>query len=82
MKMSVVPIGNSRGIRIPKGILQQCHITSSVDLKVNGNAIILKPLEDKPRKCWEQFFETMHKNKDDQLLIDDNIGLKMKAWQW
>ena len=31
MKTTIIPIGNSKGIRIPKAIIEQCHIEKDVD---------------------------------------------------
>ncbi|NCQ28242.1 MAG: AbrB/MazE/SpoVT family DNA-binding domain-containing protein, partial [Armatimonadetes bacterium] len=44
MHVNVVPIGNSRGIRLPKRILDQCQITDAVSLEVEDRKIILEPL--------------------------------------
>ena len=41
MKTTLVPVGNSKGIRIPKIILEQCHFTKEIDLKVEGDTLIL-----------------------------------------
>lgn len=82
MKASIVPIGNSKGIRIPKVILEECHIGRSVVLKVKGGEIIIKPLEQEPREGWAEDFKRMHENKDDQLIIDDSIDLDMENWEW
>ncbi|MFH1259105.1 MAG: AbrB/MazE/SpoVT family DNA-binding domain-containing protein [Elusimicrobiota bacterium] len=82
MRVSIVPIGNSKGIRIPKPILQQCHIGKSVDLEIIDNSIILKPSKGEPRKNWEQAFQKMSENNEDKLLIDDKINLDMEGWEW
>ncbi|MCH5434723.1 AbrB/MazE/SpoVT family DNA-binding domain-containing protein, partial [Leptospira interrogans serovar Canicola] len=37
MKASVVKIGNSKGIRIPKAVLEECHIEEEVDLLIDNN---------------------------------------------
>lgn len=82
MKVSVVPIGNSKGIRIPKAILLQCHIKECVNLEVEDEHIVLMPYQENPREGWENDFERMHKNKDDQLIMNDNIDLEMENWVW
>jgi len=82
MKTSIVPIGNSRGIRIPKTILEQCHIEKDVVLEIEGDTIIIKPIKREPRKEWEQSFKNMHEHKDDRLTIDDKIDLNMADWEW
>ncbi len=82
MKATIVPIGNSKGVRIPKVVLEQCHFTKEVDMIVEGNTLILKSVKRKPRQGWDEAFKLMHKNGDDKLIIDDGIGLDMKDWQW
>ena len=43
MKVNLVPIGNSKGIRIPKSVLEQCSFNKEAELVVEGNKIVLKP---------------------------------------
>ncbi len=68
MKSPVVPIGNSKGIRIPKTILEQCHIEKEVILEVENDNIVIKPVKKEVRKNWAQSFKRMKENKDDKLL--------------
>lgn len=82
MKAVITPIGNSKGIRIPKALLEQCHIKKVVKIEVKGRSIIIKPFNQEPRKNWEQAFRKMHKNNDDKLLIEDNIDLNMENEEW
>lgn len=71
MKVSVVRIGNSKGIRIPKPILDQCDIAEAVNLKVDGKRIVLTPAKSKPRRGWAASAERMHEAGDDALLMPD-----------
>lgn len=68
MDISVIPIGNSRGIRLSKTLLEKYNITDKVELILEKGYIILK---SESRKGWEKAFEKMHENGDDKLLIDD-----------
>lgn len=70
MEISVIPIGNSKGIRLTKTILEKYNITDTVELILEKGYIILKP-KTVPRKGWEKSFKEMHNNGDDKLLIDD-----------
>ena len=70
MEVSVIKIGNSKGIRLSKTLLDRYNIKDSVDLIMDKGQIILKPITE-PRKGWEKAFEKMAKNGDDNLLIDD-----------
>ena len=82
MKIPVIPIGNSKGIRIPKAILEQCNITGDVSLEVKDDSIIIKPVQDKPRKSWGEYFKKMKDEKDDKLVVNDRIDLEMEDWEW
>ncbi len=82
MRASIIKIGNSQGIRIPKTVLQQCEIEKEVDIEIKGNLIILKPLHKKAREGWNEAFKQMKKHKDDKLLIDDDIDAQMDDWKW
>ena len=71
MKVNVVRIGNSKGIRIPKPLLQQCEITEAVELTVDGRRIVLAPVRSKPRQGWDAAARRMRAVNDDKLLIPD-----------
>jgi antitoxin MazE len=70
MLTSIVQIGNSRGIRLNKMLLEKYQIGDKVELILEKDYIILKPVHT-PRQGWEQAFKEMHENGDDRLLIDD-----------
>lgn len=70
MEVSVIKIGNSKGIRLSKTLLDKYHIKDTVDLSLEEGQIVIKPLS-KPRIGWEKTFKEMSKNGDDNLLIQD-----------
>ncbi len=82
MKATIIPIGNSKGIRIPKTILEQCNISEKVSLEIKGNSIIIKPIKNTPRKDWDKYFKMMKDKKEDRLMINDQVDLEMEDWEW
>ena len=70
MNVSVIPIGNSKGIRLGKSVLEKYDIKDTVELILEKGYIILKPTTS-PRKGWEKAFKKMHKNGDDKSLMAD-----------
>jgi antitoxin MazE len=70
MEISVVKIGNSRGIRLSKTIIERYNIRDTVELIMEKGQLIIKPLS-RPRKGWDKAFIQMHANGDDQLLLPD-----------
>ncbi len=71
METKLVQIGNSKGIRIPQKILNRCHIEDRIELSVQENSIILKPLNRGPREGWDLAAKEMHELGDDQFLTPD-----------
>ena len=82
MKVSLVSIGNSKGIRIPKSILGQCNFIDEAELEVENNRIVIKPVTKKVREGWDKAFRSMHERKEDALLLDDSLDTGMKNWEW
>jgi antitoxin MazE len=80
--LSVVQIGNSKGIRIPKAILQQCGIGKELDLQVESGRIVLKPRKGTSRDGWAEAFSRMANASDDRLLIDDGLDLDLTDLSW
>lgn len=70
MDISVIPIGNSKGIRLSKTLLEKYNIRDTVELILEKGYIIIRPKES-PRKGWEKAFKRMHENGDDKPLIAD-----------
>ena len=71
MQVSVVPIGNSKGIRIPKKLLYHCGIGDKLELNVEEDRIVLEPVRKNPRAGWAEAAQKMHERGDDKLLIPD-----------
>ena len=82
MKVNIVSIGNSKGIRIPKSILDQCNFNKEAGLEVENNKLIIKPVKKKVREGWDSAFKLMHERKEDILLLDDPLDIEMKNWEW
>ena len=70
MKADIIQIGNSKGLRLSKTILQQYNIGEQVELILEDDYVILKPI-DSPRSKWSGAFQKMGANGDDVLLIDE-----------
>jgi antitoxin MazE len=70
MEVSVIKIGNSKGIRLSKTLLDKYNIQDTVEVILEKGQIVIKPLS-RPRKGWERAFKKMAENGDDRLLIND-----------
>jgi antitoxin MazE len=70
MDVSLIPIGNSKGIRLPKTVIEKYDLRDTIELILEKEYIILKP-KMSSRKDWDKAFKKMHQNGDDKLLMAD-----------
>jgi antitoxin MazE len=82
MLASVVQIGNSRGIRLPKRIFHELNIKDEVELIINKDELIVKGIQKKPRQGWSEAFAKMSADKEDELLLPENSDNKTFEWIW
>lgn len=84
MKTSLVRIGNSRGIRIPKTVLEQCRLSETVELEVEKDRLVIRPVR-RPRSGWEDAFRLMAQQGDDALLDRESLASARwdrTEWEW
>ena len=82
MMVSVVQIGNSRGIRLPQKILSELNIQDEVEMVIHKDELIIKSVEKKPRLGWNEAFAKMSESKADKLLLPENIDSETFEWVW
>ena len=70
MEVPIIKIGNSKGFRLSKTLLEKYKIKDKVELILGQNQIVIKPIEE-PRKDWDLMFKEMHGLGDDKLLMND-----------
>ena len=84
MNTRIVRIGNSRGIRIPKLLLEQAGLAGEVEISVRDNSLVIKPAR-RPRAGWEAAFAEMAARGDDALLDEGTPSLTRwddDEWEW
>lgn len=70
MDISLISIGNSKGIRLSKTLIEKYNLQDTIELVLEKGYIILKP-KTSSRKGWEKSFKKMHENGDDKSLMAD-----------
>jgi antitoxin MazE len=81
-KTRIVRIGNSRGIRVPKVLLEQARLPEEVELEVEHGRLVVRAARG-PRAGWAEAAEAMHARGDDQLLdAPTSTRFDDKDWQW
>ena len=81
MKVPIISIGNSRGIRIPKTMLDQAGLSDVAELTVEKGRLELRP-EKKVRDGWEKAFQKMAAAGDDTLLDAGSTDWDDLEWEW
>ena len=80
MRTKIVRIGNSRGVRIPKPLLEQAGLENEVLLRVVDDGIVIESA-DRPRVGWGEAARTLHERREDGLL-DDMIPTEFDESEW
>ncbi len=82
MKVDLVRVGNSRGIRIPKPIIEQCGFEDVVELRVEDQHLVIAPAREL-RAGWEDAFRAAGSSSGDELLLDIPPNrFDSEEWQW
>lgn len=84
MRTRLVRIGNSRGIRIPKPLIEQAGLGEEVQISVEENRLVITS-ERSPRLGWDQAFQDMAAAGDDHLLDDLPPRISPEEddeWEW
>ena len=59
MRARVIKIGNSQGLRIPKPLLEQTGIMDDVEIEIEKNQLIIRPVKNARREGWDKAFRMM-----------------------
>jgi antitoxin MazE len=70
--IKLVPIGNSKGIRIPKALLQKYNLDNSLLLEETDNGLLLRKKEDS-KLSWEDTYKAMAEEKEDWEDVDTTL---------
>ncbi len=80
MKARLVQIGNSRGIRLPKLLIEEVGLEDEVELRVREGAIVISPVNG-PRAGWEEAAREMPERNEDRLL-EQAVPTHFDAEEW
>ncbi len=70
MQSKIIQIGNSKGLRLSKTILEKYQISDIVEIVLEKDQIVIKPVK-KSRSGWAELFKLMSERNDDTLEIPD-----------
>ena len=84
MKTTLVRIGNSRGIRLPKPVIEQCGFENEVEMEVHHHELVIRS-SSQPREGWAGAFARMAEARDDELLdrvAETGPTWDEEEWEW
>jgi antitoxin MazE len=83
MKLELVRIGNSRGIRIPKTLIEQCGFGETVEVLVEENRLVITP-ECATRQGWKDAFAAAGLSAADPLPFERLAANEFdnEEWSW
>jgi antitoxin MazE len=81
-KTRIIRIGNSRGIRVPKLLLDQAELSEEVELRAEPGRLVVSAAS-RPRAGWAAKARSMHQREDD-VLLDDPVPTHFDKtdWRW
>jgi antitoxin MazE len=81
-KTRIVRIGNSRGIRVPKILLDQADLPEEVELRAEPGRLVVSAAA-RPRAGWAAKARAMHQRGDD-VPLDAGTATRFEdaEWRW
>jgi antitoxin MazE len=73
IELKIVPIGNSRGVRLPREIIERYAIADSIVLEVREETLVFRNKHDK-RLSWEDTFKAMAREREDWSDLEGTIA--------
>lgn len=82
MKARLVRIGNSRGVRLPKFLIEEARLCDEVEVRVSNGAVVITGV-DRPRAGWAEAARQMRARGEDGLLDEPTpTRFDDEAWRW
>ncbi len=82
MKTKLVPIGNSRGVRLPKPMIEEAELSNEVDIHMRDGAIIITSMKN-TRAGWAKSARLMHDREEDKLIdFPADTLFDRTEWEW
>ena len=77
-----VRVGNSRGLRIPKVVIEQLGLGGEVEIAVQRDRLVIQSAARR-RADWDRQFRKMTERGDDALLDEPTLTEWQKTeWKW
>jgi len=81
MRAELIRIGNWRGIRIPKPLIEECRLGNQVEIRVENDRLVISA-EHQPRQSWEEKFRAAGESTGDERLLEAVPPNKFDRQEW
>ena len=83
MRIKIIDIGNSKGIRLPQALIQQYNLENGVTVELTKEGIMLSSTH-KPRTGWEEQFKqaTGKITAEEKNWMDSSNKFDKEEWTW
>ena len=82
MKTRIVRIGNSRGVRLPKPLIEEAGLPEEVDIRARDGTIVIAPAA-RPRAGWGEAAQHLRKRDADRLVEPPTpTRFDDEEWKW
>ncbi|MCP4719282.1 MAG: AbrB/MazE/SpoVT family DNA-binding domain-containing protein [Desulfobacteraceae bacterium] len=82
---TLIRIGNSQGVRIPKAIIEQAQLENKeLVFKISDDGLLIQPLQ-KPRKGWKEEFDKILKVEETDSIDQEWLDAQLtddEDWEW
>lgn len=82
---TLIKIGNSQGVRIPKVIIEQAQlIDKKLEFKIVDDGLLIQPVK-KPRQGWKEQFDRVSKLKESDYSNQEWLDAPLadtEEWEW
>jgi len=81
MKSRLVRIGNSRGVRLPKALIEEAGLTEEVEIRATGKSIVITP-GSRVREGWSEAARRL--GAKEKGLLDPPVATRFddEEWHW
>lgn len=81
MKVSIIAIGNSQGVRIPKALLEESGLSGEVEMELTKEGILIRPAKNS-RRGWEEAFMNAAEVDDMDTGTEAESAFEKREWRW
>ncbi len=82
MLTTIRKMGNSQGVLIPKPLLQQVGLADQAEMRVEGDALVLRRPKTAPRTGWAEASRRLAEAGDDALVLPEFANEEDAELQW